>query len=145
MFCMHSVRKHLFLWLFPFILTSFSIGCASEHEGHSQTADDGWSPTVSRPEFSRGGGPAVLVDAAHGNFHTVEGRFSAFAKLLELDGYRVQSADTEVTEELLDSASIFVISNAVYGGDDAEWTLPTASAFTLAESRSSSVTSVSAL
>ena len=133
MFCMHSVRKHLSLWLFALLFTSFSTGCTSVHDGNSQTADDGWSPTVSRPEFSRGDGPAVLVDAAHGNFHTIDGRFSAFAELLELDGYRVQSADTEVTEELLDSASVFVISNAIFGGDDAEWTLPTAPAFTSEE------------
>ncbi len=133
MFYMHSTKKHFFLCIFVNVFTSFSAGCSSVHDGHSQTVDDGWSPTVSRPEFSRGDGPAVLVDAAHGNFHTIDGRFSAFAELLELDGYRVQSADTEVTEKLLGQASVFVISNAVYGGDDAEWTLPTPPAFTSEE------------
>ena len=127
---LHSIKKHIFLWVFVILCTSISAGCASVHDGHSQTADDGWSPTVNRPEFARGDGPTVLVDAAHGNFHTIDGRFSAFAELLELDGYRVQSADAEVSEELLGQASVFVISNAVYGGDDAEWTLPTAPAFT---------------
>jgi hypothetical protein len=71
----------------------------------------------------------VLVDAAHGNFHTINGRFAAFAELLTLDGYRVKSADAEVSSELLDQAGVFVISNAVFGGDDAEWTLPTPPAF----------------
>jgi hypothetical protein len=105
----------------------------STHPVVSQTADDGFAPTVSSPQFPEGAGPLVLVDAAHGNFHTIEGRFAAFATLLALDGYRVRSARADVTPGLLSPASIYVISNAVFGGDDAEWVLPTESAFTPAE------------
>jgi hypothetical protein len=125
-----SERKCFILWfLFVFCIASNS-GCTSDESTDSQTADDVWSPTVSSPEFPQGDGPVVLVDAAHGNFHTIDGRYATFAELLELDGYRTQSAISEVTPKLLDQASVFVISNAVYGGDDAEWTLPTPSAFT---------------
>jgi hypothetical protein len=123
----------LFLWVLAidFALFATARGLAQDHP--IQAADDGWSPTVSKPEFPQGDGPVVLVDAAHGNFHTIDGRYSAFAELLELDGYRVRSASSEVSDEVLSSASIFVISNAIYGGDDAEWSLPTAPAFSAEE------------
>ena len=130
---LRSTTKCFFLWfLFVFCIASYS-GCTSPQDTDSQTADNQWSPTVTSPEFPQGNGPEILVDAAHGNFHTIDGRYSAFAELLKLDGYRIQSADVEVTPELLGQASVFVISNAVYGGDDAEWTLPTPPAFTSEE------------
>lgn len=118
--------------LIPVMLAACFSACASEHS-HSQIADDGWEPTVISPEFEAGAGPAVFVDAAHGNFHTIDGRFNAFAELLRLDGYKVNSADVAVSKELLSDAEIFVISNAVLGGHDAEWILPTPSAFTPTE------------
>ena len=105
-------------------------GCTSIALVDSQTGDNQWVPTVANPEFTRDDGPLVLVDAAHGNFHTIDGRFSAFAELLGLDGYRVHSADAAVTPELLNSAGVFVISNAIYDGDDAESVLPMPPAFT---------------
>ena len=125
-------KSHLFWFLFVCCVTS-NAGCTSHEGTDSQTADDQWSPTVASPEFPQGGGPLVLVDAAHGNFHTIDERYSAFAELLELDGYRVESANTEVTPKLLEQASVFVIANAVYGGDEAEWTLPIPPAFTSVE------------
>jgi hypothetical protein len=75
----------------------------------------------------------VLVDAAHGNFHTIDGRFAAFAALLRADGYRVASADQPLTPAVLAEADVFVIANAVKGGDDAQWVLPTPPAFEPAE------------
>jgi hypothetical protein len=114
--------------LLTFSWAAFVAGCASGDD-HSQVADDRWSPSVMEPAFEQGAGPEILVDAAHGNFHTIDGRFAAFAELLTLDGYRVRSADEPVTPELLDPAVVYVISNAVYGGQDAEWILPTPPAF----------------
>ena len=104
--------------------------CGSDHHAGGQVADDDWSPNVSKPEFPRGKGPVVLVDAAHGNFHTIDGSFGAFAELLDNDGYDVRSGGARVTQELLDEVRVYVISNAVHGGHDAEWTLPTPPAFT---------------
>ena len=72
----------------------------------------------------------MLVDAAHGNFHKIDGRFAAFAALLRADGYRVASADQPITPALLATADVFVIANAVKGGEDAKWVLPTPPAFT---------------
>lgn len=108
------------------LLFGTAIACAQ----NSQTGDTDWTPTVANPAFETGQGPTVLVDAAHGNFHTIAGRYAAFAELLRRDGYRVDSADAAVTAETLETADIFVISNAILGGDDAEWSLPTPSAFT---------------
>jgi hypothetical protein len=72
----------------------------------------------------------VLVDAGHGNFHTIDGRFAAFARLLELDGFRVEGSTAGLSPALLAGADVFVIANAVHGGETAEWILPTAAAFT---------------
>ncbi len=123
---LHS-RGKCFFFCFAFAIFTASY---SGYAYSQQTADSQWAPTVTEPKFPQGNGPTVLVDAAHGNFHTLDGRFAAFGGLLKLDGYRVRSADVEVSTELLDQAAIFVISNAIYGGDDAEWKLPTPPAFT---------------
>lgn len=119
-------------FLVVFCIAVNSATSVAESSG-GQTAGERWSPIVTNPEFSNGDGPTILVDAAHGNFHTIDGRFSAFGELLSLDGYRIESAIDEVTKELLDPASVFVISNAVDGGADAEWILPTYPAFKLEE------------
>lgn len=130
MTCFHAGRKRFYVWSLSGLLAASMSGCISMHDDAAQTSDTDWSPVVSNPQFAQGDGPQVLVDAAHGNFHTIDGRFAAFAELLALDGYRVQSASAAVTPELLAQASVFVISNALFGGDDAEWILPTSPAFT---------------
>jgi hypothetical protein len=121
--------KSFSCWIFLFCFLGL-LGCASTAPVESQTGDDQWIPTVANPEFTRDDGPLILVDAAHGNFHTIDGRFSAFGELLRLDGYRVHSADAAVTLELLKDAGVFVIANAIYDGDDAESELPTPYVFT---------------
>ena len=54
-------------------------GCAARPVIQQQA--DNWTPTVATPQFTADTGPRVLVDAAHGNFHKIDGRFAAFAKL----------------------------------------------------------------
>lgn len=109
--------------------------CAGAEPATTQQADDAWQPVVADPAYPAGAGPVILVDAAHGNFHTVEGRFAPFAELLRLDGYRVESAAVPATAELLGRGSVYVIANAVLGGDEATWALPTPAAFTQEEIR----------
>ncbi|MCZ6834661.1 MAG: DUF4350 domain-containing protein [Planctomycetota bacterium] len=113
------------------VSTSIYPGCTTIESG--QIVDKDFEPIVERPAYPRGEGPVVLIDAAHGNFHTLDGRYRAFGRLLELDGCDVRSADSQVTPELLRDADVFVISNALKGGADAEWVLPTPSAFTSGE------------
>jgi len=123
----------------PGILTVLGLvlqaSAAPAQTGNSQTADEEWVPVVAEPSFPANAGPAILVDSAHGNFHTIDGRFAAFARLLRLDGYQVRSADAAVTPEVLAQGSVYVIANAVAGGDDAEWKLPTPPAFSADEIR----------
>jgi len=117
------------------ILVAFlALGACSAHgTANRQTADRQWLPVVEDPAFVASNGPLVLVDAAHGNFHTIDGRFAAFAGLLQQDGYRVQSADSAASRDLLEGAGVYVIANAIRGGDDAEWKLPTPPAFSVEE------------
>jgi hypothetical protein len=103
-------------------------GCAGQQV--IQQRGDNWTPTVTAPQFTAGAGPRVLVDAAHGNFHTIDGRFAAFAALLGADGYRVTSANQPISPELLTAADVFVIANAAKGGENAAWVLPTPPALT---------------
>lgn len=131
-----SVARGRFLVLFLSLLMATWTGalssCAVDHKGIHAVADD-WTPQVDRPAFRPGEGPVVLVDAAHGNWHTIDGRFAAFAQLLERDGYRVRGSDEEISSRLLDSADVFVIANAVKGGEESVWTLPTPSALVAEE------------
>lgn len=53
-----------FLFLFSGVL-----GCAQ------QVADTLYNPIVSNPAYENAQGPIVLIDEAHGNFHTLSGRF----------------------------------------------------------------------
>lgn len=54
-----------------------------------QIVDTGYHPPISCPEYDRGKGPIIFIDEGHHNFHTKEGRYKAFANLLEGDGYQV--------------------------------------------------------
>ncbi|MEM8740542.1 MAG: hypothetical protein AAGE13_03515, partial [Pseudomonadota bacterium] len=80
---------------------------------------------MTSPTYAPNEGPRVVVDAAHGNWHTIDFRFKSFADLLGADGYRVSGSDTEITAASLADVDVFVISNAVLGGEDSVWTLPT--------------------
>jgi hypothetical protein len=112
-----------FVRLLLAVLASALSACAA-HPVSQAPAED-WRPSVSTPQFAPETGPRVRVDAAHGNFHTIDGRFAAFAALLRADGYRVAGADQPISSELLAGTDVFVIANAVKGGDSAEWVLPT--------------------
>ena len=104
-----------------------SAGCTTD--GSFQLADHEFDPVVDDPAYPQGTGPVVLVDAAHGNYHTLATGYHAFGRLLECDGYDVRSAETEVSEDLLAEAGILVISNALFGGRGEPWELPARSAF----------------
>lgn len=108
-------------------------GCET-HPTHP-VGDDGWHPTVADPAFAPGEGPVVLVDAAHGNWHTIAGRFATFAELLGNDGYLVRSTESSVSTDTLAGVDIFVIANAVKGGEESVWVLPTPPAFSADEIR----------
>jgi hypothetical protein len=108
-------------------------GCASTPAGPGQRPDLEYQPPIIEPAFDVGTGPLVLIDEAHFNFHTAEGRYKTFAELLRRDGFVVQPHTGALTERSLATASILVISNALNEDDAEEWVLPNPSAFTAAE------------
>ena len=65
------------------------------------------------------------------NFHTEDGGYAPFAKLLRLDGYSVESNREPFTAASLGRADVLVIANAMHKQSEADWApLPTYSAFT---------------
>jgi len=76
-------------------------------------------------------GPRVGIDEAHANFHTMDGGFRAFARLIARDGYRVEPVRSTFTDRALSNLDILVIANAL--GDTGNIVVPTHSAFTKGE------------
>lgn len=95
-----------------------------------QQGDPNFKPTIEDPAFSEGEGPVVLIDENHQNFHTAEGRYRPFARLLRRDGYEVKALEAPITMDVLKAADILVISNALAKSNVDNWKLPTPSAFT---------------
>ena len=80
--------------------------------------------------FQKGEGPVIFIDEAHHNFHTKNGGFFAFSRLLEQDGYVVQGLDKVITGlNLLTNCNVLVIVNALDASNVEDWILPTPSAF----------------
>ncbi|MEM7373122.1 MAG: DUF4350 domain-containing protein [Bacteroidota bacterium] len=98
-----------------------------------QVADTSYQPPILQPAYDPGLGPLVFIDEGHHNFHTKEGRYKAFANLLERDGYQVESYTGEFELETLSRGKILVISNALNVRNVQDWYLPTPSAFHPAE------------
>lgn len=98
-----------------------------------QVADTSYHFTIKQVAYSPSKGPTVAIDEAHHNFHTKEGRFSAFAHLLEADGYQVVSSKKDFTKKSLKEIRLLVISNALNAEDMGRWVVPNPSAFTPSE------------
>ena len=75
----------------------------------------------------------VLVDEGHTNFHTTDGRYYPFARLLRRDGYVVRCHGGPFTREALAGVRVLVIANALHPQNATSWQLPTPSAFTPGE------------
>jgi len=96
-----------------------------------QVPDTAYTFPIRQPAYRYAMGPVILIDQAHHNFHTKDGGFRGFSKLMDLDGYRVQSLTKPVrNQDVLKNCSILVISNALDSSNVDEWSLPTPSAFT---------------
>jgi uncharacterized protein (DUF2249 family) len=95
-----------------------------------QVADTLFSPVFLNPAYSTAEGPVVMIDQAHNNFHTADGRYRTFADLLTRDGYVVRAFSALFNRESLDTGDILVISNALHKRNLDDWSLPTPSAFT---------------
>ena len=94
-----------------------------------QEADTLGIPAVASPAYPPGKGPVVLIDEAHGNYHTASGRYRPFATLLERDGYVIGRQRAMLSATALDPGTILVIANALAPRNQGDWSLPTPSAF----------------
>ena len=56
-----------------------------------QIADTAYNPAIRNPAYDPGKGPVIFIDEGHCNFHTKNGRYVAFANLIERDGYVVKA------------------------------------------------------
>ncbi len=96
-----------------------------------QVSDTAFTFTNPNPHAAQGQGSTVCLDEAHFNFHTLDGRYASFGKVLRDDGYRVQPNRAPFTAVALAGCKILVISNALDSASagDKGWQLPTPSAF----------------
>jgi hypothetical protein len=98
-----------------------------------QVADTTFNPAILKPEYTRGKGPVISIDEGHNNFHTGQGRYLPFARLLQSDGYVVKDYQGEFKEAQLTNVRILVIANALNKINIQDWFLPTPSAFSQTE------------
>ena len=112
------------------IVAALALGSAGTLVGQ-QVADTAFAPPIPNPAYAVGTGPRAGIDEAHANFHTAGGRFTAFARLLARDGYRVAPVTAPFDAASLADLDVLVIANAL--GDTANVVVPVRSAFTDAE------------
>jgi len=84
--------------------------CAPAFE-QSQVSDPEFLTTVAHPAYTQEH-PRVVVDEAHHNFHTIEGRYRPFAQLLTSDGYEVVPGTAAFGPATLSDVRVLVIANA---------------------------------
>src|SRR5215470_3421935 len=75
-----------------------------------QVADPHADLSVAHPAFTVTH-PHVVIDAAHHNFHTVDGRYAPFAQVLRNDGMSVDGSHAPFTDASLAHIDILVIAN----------------------------------
>jgi uncharacterized protein (DUF2249 family) len=95
-----------------------------------QIPDTVFKPVIKKVSYSENTGPVVLIDEAHYNFHTADGRFKPFALLLKRDGYQVRKGQEQFSQNSLKGVGILMISNALHERNVEDWSLPNPSAFT---------------
>lgn len=98
-----------------------------------QVADTLFKANVGSPAYTDAAGPIVVLDEGHHNFHTMEGRYLPFARLLQQDGYVVKPHRGRLDPSDLRGVTILVIANALAKENEGDWNLPTPSAFDTAE------------
>jgi len=117
---------------FPAVLLGLALtGTVIPLHAESPSVAD-WEPPVVTPLYPPGKGPVVAVDEAHFNFHTIEGRYRGFARVLKQDGYVVRPGRSPFSAAALREIRILVIANALSerNRDAVNWSPPIFSAFT---------------
>jgi len=107
-----------------FVLLGFVPGIKAQ-----QVADSAFTFPNSHPTFEPGLGPTVCVDASHHNFHTLDGRYYTFGKLLRGDGFPTVSVLEPFDGAVLADCGVLVIANALAPENAEDWGYPHRSAF----------------
>ena len=89
-----------------------------------QLADTKYNPTVNNPAYEQNKGPVIFIDEGHNNFHTLSGRYQAFGKLLQKDGYLLKPFSNKFIEKEFAKGKILVFSNALNKRNIEDWSLP---------------------
>src|SRR5258705_4386124 len=101
---------------------------ASVVSRHAQQVHDlTFKPKTKYHAYPKSKGPVIILDEAHFNFHTLDGRYGPFGNILTDDGYVLKPGKEKFTEEYLRKTKILAIANAL--GDTGMWKLPTRLAF----------------
>ena len=111
------------------VIIGITLLLSSCKNGSEQLGDPDFVPVVSAPAFLPGEGPRIALDEAHSNFHTLSGRFQAFASLARADGYVVEALATSFDQASLSGVDLLVVANALNARNQTDWSLPTPSAF----------------
>ena len=84
---------------------------------------DGPQQAAVIPTYQAGNGPVVVIDAAHHNFLTKDGRYAPFTQVLTNDGYTVKSGMSRISAQSLAEVDVLVIANAL-DRDRQDWQPP---------------------
>lgn len=114
-------------------LSAFAAGLLVSPAAAQQVADSSFTVPLIAPAYPPGAGPVVVLDEAHTNFHTLDGRYFVFGKVLQQDGYQVRPSRVPFTTGALAGVRVLVIANALHASNAGNWVLPTPSAFTATE------------
>lgn len=106
---MNAIRKRIAASVVVLALVSPAAWLAI---GRGERADARFRPSARESAFAAGGGPRVLVDAAHHEAHTIDGLFGPLAALLRSDGFVVAANEQPLTANVLGGAAVLVVGGA---------------------------------
>lgn len=109
------------------LLTVFLVLFFGQAVFAQQVPDTAFAINIDNPRYFAEG-PVIAIDGGHNNFHKINSGFSAFARLMEADGY-ITDEILEINESNLNSIDILVIANPLHEINVGNWSLPTPSAF----------------
>lgn len=113
-----------------FSLTFLWMICCATLLNAQQMPDTTFAIDISNPSYQDGNGPTICIDSAHNNFHTADGGYAPFARVMRADGYSVSDLSSAIRNlEALNGCNIYMMINPLHASNLGNWQLPTPSAF----------------